>query len=96
MKEVARDVILGRTKVPKAVLGMSEGVNVGNVVAFDRIFSRRTIQPIAILIQEAFNRHLFDGVGKFRFINVVPTDVDEILRLYAIGMLKKNQALIEI
>lgn len=96
MKEVARDVILGRTKVPKAVLGMSEGVNVGNVVAFDRIFSRRTIQPIAILIQEAFNRHLFDGVGKFRFINVVPTDVDEILRLYAIGMLTKNQALIEI
>lgn len=96
MKEVARDVILGRLKVPKALIGLGDGVNVGNVVAFDRIFSRRTILPIAILLQEAFNKSLFSGIGKFRFLNVVPTDVDEILRLYALGLLTINQALTEL
>lgn len=96
MKEVARDVILGRLKMPKAVIGLAEGVNVGNVVAFDRIFSRRTILPIAILLQEVFNRYLFKGVGKFRFLNVVPTDVDEILRLFAVSLITKNQALVEL
>lgn len=71
-------------------------MNVGNVVAFDRIFSRRTILPIAILLQEGFNRGLFAGVGKLRFLNVVPTDADEILRFYAVGLLTKNQALTEL
>lgn len=73
-----RDEILWIFKVPKAVIWMWEWVNVWNVKAFDIIFAKRTIKPISKQIAEAFNKDLFEWIWFYQFINVVPTDKEEL------------------
>ena len=77
-RQFTRDEILAIFKVPKAVIWMWEWVNVWNVKAFETIFAKRTIQPLAKLIADVFNQTLFKGVGYFEFINVVPIDKEEL------------------
>lgn len=57
-----RDKILAIYKVPKAVLGIGEGVNVGNVKAFNQTFASRCIEPLAKKIARVLNDQLFNGI----------------------------------
>lgn len=57
-----RDKILAIYKVPKAILGIGEGVNVGNVKAFNQTFASRCIEPLAKKISRVFNDQLFNGI----------------------------------
>lgn len=77
-RRFTRDEILGIYKVPKAIIGLWEWVNVWNVKAFEIIFAKRKIKPLAKQIQETLNRELFKGVWYFEFINVVPTDMEQL------------------
>lgn len=77
-RRFSMDEILAIFKVPKAMLGMGEGVNVGNVKAFGNIFARNVLQPLAIKIGEALsNGLLFDG-SVIEFVNIVPADEAEV------------------
>jgi len=77
-RRFTRDEILWVFKVPKAIIWLWEWVNTWNVKAFETIFAKRTIQPLAKLIADVFNQTLFKGVGYFEFINVVPLDKEEL------------------
>lgn len=77
-RRFTRDEILWIFKVPKAIIGLWEWVNVWNVKAFEIIFAKRTIKPLATQIQEVLNRELFKWVWYFSFINIVPTDTEEL------------------
>lgn len=90
-KRFNRDEILAIFNVPKALLGMWEGVNVGNVKAFETIFARRTIKPVATLISERLNETLFSGIGTFVFINIVPIDDQETRADFQSGALTINE-----
>ncbi|MFC2494763.1 MAG: phage portal protein [Candidatus Absconditicoccaceae bacterium] len=86
-----RDKILAIYKVPKAVLGIGEGVNVGNVKAFNQVFASRCIEPLAKKIARVFNDQLFNGIGIFEFVNVLPTDEEEIRNHYFAGGITRNE-----
>lgn len=74
--------ILAIFKVPKALLGMGDGVNVGNVRAFDLVFAKNVIKPLARKIADALNRQLLNGIGMFEFVNIVPVDETELRQDY--------------
>ena len=86
-----RDKILAIYKVPKAVLGIGEWVNVGNVKAFNQVFASRCIEPLAKKIARVFNDQLFQGIGNFEFVNVLPTDEEEIRNHYFAGWITRNE-----
>lgn len=90
-RRFSRDEILGIFGVPKAVIGLGEGVNVGNVKAFNLIFAEQTIQPLAIKIQEVLNDGLFSGLGYFEFINVIPYDDEETRKDFDSGFVTINE-----
>lgn len=72
-----RDEILWFFGVPKAVIWLWEGDAALNVRAFDNIFARRTILPVAKYIMEQLNIQLFTWNTKFEFVNIVPADATE-------------------
>ena len=86
-----RDKILAIYKVPKAILGIGEGVNVGNVKAFNQTFASRCIEPLAKKIARVFNDQLFQGIWNFEFVNVLPTDEEEIRNHYFAGGITRNE-----
>lgn len=86
-----RDKILVIYKVPKAVLGIGGGVNVGNVKAFNQVFASRCIEPLAKKIARVFNDQLFNGIWIFEFVNVLPTDEEEIRNHYFAGWITRNE-----
>ncbi len=93
INEKKRDMekILAVYKVPKAIIGMWEGVNVGNVNAFNRIFAERTIKPLAMEVAKIITASLFAGVGEFEFINVLPADEEEVRNHYFAGGITRNE-----
>ncbi|MFZ3233261.1 MAG: phage portal protein [Patescibacteria group bacterium] len=90
-RRLSRDEILAIFGVPKAVIGLGEGVNVGNVKAFNTVFAEQTIQPLAIKIQEVLNAGLFNGLGYFEFINVIPYDDEETRKDFDSGFITVNE-----
>lgn len=86
-----RDKILAIYKVPKAVLGIGEWVNVGNVKSFNQIYSLRCIQPLTKKIARVFNDKLFDWIGLFEFLNVLPTDEDQVREHYLSWGITRNE-----
>ena len=86
-----RDKILAIYKVPKAVLGIGEGVNVGNVKAFNQTFASRCIEPLAKKIARVLNDQLFNGIWFFEFVNILPTDEEEIRNHYFAGGITRNE-----
>lgn len=74
---LSRDEILAIFKVPKAMLGMGEGVNVWNVRAFSVIFAKNVILPLTIKISEAITADLLPDGEVFEFTGVVPANKDQ-------------------
>ena len=77
LKEIVRDEILAYFKVPKAIVWLGEWNNL-NIRNFEKIYAKRTIYPIAKKIENSFNKELFSNIWEFRFLNVVPVDVDNL------------------
>ena len=85
------DKILAIYKVPRAIIGMGEGVNVWNVKAFEYIFARRTILPLVNKISTMLNQHVFKDIGAFGFDNVIPQDDVETRSHYLAGAYMLNE-----
>ena len=90
-RRFSRDEILGIFGVPKAVIGLGESVNVGNVRAFNMIFAEQTIRPLAVKIQEVLNDGLFGDIGYFEFINIFPYDDEETRKDFDSGFMTVNE-----
>lgn len=86
-----RDEILAIFKVPKAIIWMWEGVNVWNVDAFDRNFSKRTIQPLATQIANVLNQTLFLWIWYFEFTNIIPVDKEELRKDFEAWTITANE-----
>ena len=91
-----RDKILAIYKVPKAVLGIGEGVNVWNVKAFNQIYALRCIDPLAKKIARVLNDKVFNWIWTFEFLNVLPSDEDEVRKHYLAWGITKNEYRIEL
>lgn len=86
-----RDKILAIYKVPKAILGIWEWVNVGNVKSFNQIYSSRCIEPLTRKIARVLNDKLFDWLGIFEFLNVLPTDEEAVREHYLSWGITRNE-----
>ena len=86
-----RDKILAIYKVPKAILGIWEGVNVGNVKSFNQIYSTRCIEPLTKKITRVLNDNLFNWIGIFEFLNVLPTDEEAVREHYLSWGITRNE-----
>lgn len=72
-----RDEILWFFGVPKAMIGLGEWWEALNVRAFERIFAKRVVEPLAKMIAEKLNNELFGDWVRFEFVNVIPSDLNE-------------------
>ena len=88
--------IMAVFKVPKSMLGMGDGVNVGNVKAFETIFSKNVIEPLALQISEELEKQLFNNEVDMYFDNVIPKDEDQIRNNYLIGAITRNEMRMEL
>ena len=86
-----RDKILAIYKVPKAILGIGEWVNVGNVKSFNQIYSTRCIEPLTKKISRVLNDKLFNWIWIFEFLNVLPTDEEAVREHYLSGGITRNE-----
>lgn len=77
-RRFTRDEVFAIFKVHKIMVWVTEWVNRATAQTAEQIFSKYTIQPIAIQIEEALNRDLFQGAGIFSFINIVPKDTEQL------------------
>lgn len=73
-----RDEILWFFRVPKAMIWLWEwnGNNL-NVRAYEQIFAKQVIKPLATRIAEALNYELFGEWKRFEFVNIVPQDLEQ-------------------
>lgn len=72
-----RDEILWFFRVPKAMIWLGEGDNALNVRAFEAIFARQVVQPLAKRIARSLNYELFGEGKRFEFVNIVPNDLEQ-------------------
>lgn len=73
-----RDEILWFFRVPKAMIWLWEwSWNNLNIRAFEQIFARQVVKPLATRIAEALNYELFGEWKRFEFVNIVPNDLEE-------------------
>lgn len=86
-----RDKILAIYKVPKAILWIWEWVNVGNVKSFNQIYSTRCIEPLTKKISRVLNDQLFNWIWLFEFLNVLPTDEDQVREHYLSWWITRNE-----
>jgi len=91
-RRFTRDEILWIFKVPKAVIGLWEKVNVWNVEAFEKIFASKTILPICMQLEEVINDNIFKWNWYFKFVNVLPIDEEKIIMRYNSWLITKNEA----
>ena len=91
-----RDKILAIYKVPKAVLGIWEWVNVWNVKAFNQIYASRCIEPLTKKIARVFNDKLFNWIWTFEFLNVLPSDEDAVREHYLSWWITRNEYRLEL
>lgn len=75
-KRFTRDEILAIFKIPPAVVGITENANKASAQVSIETYFRICISPLATQIAQVITENLFQGVGKFEFVNVVPTDVE--------------------
>ena len=87
----SRDEILGIFRVPKSVLGLTEGVNRATAEASLFAFAKGTIEPKMTKIVDTLNEFLIpllDGPDSdlfFAFVSPVPADKDRILARFDRG-----------
>lgn len=72
-----RDEILWFFRVPKAMIWLWEWDNALNVRAFEQIFAKQVVKPLAKRIAWALNYELFGEWKWFEFVNIVPNDLEQ-------------------
>lgn len=76
-RRLNRDEILWIFKVPKAMIGLWDwNWNNLNVRAYEQIFAKQVISPLASKIAWKLNYELFWEGRWFEFVNIVPSDLD--------------------
>lgn len=78
-RRFTRDEVFAIFKVPKTMVGIDENANRASSLVAETTFYRICIKPLARMLQEVFNRELFQWVGYFQFVNIVPTDNESLL-----------------
>ena len=83
-RTMIRDEIFTIFRVPKVVVWITDGVWYTDRMVWKSNFAEFKLKPIALKIQEALNKNIFEGIWFFKFINIVPIDVSQLLEDYKI------------
>lgn len=90
-RRFTRDEVFAVFKVPASIVGVTENANRAIATTAERTYYKICISPIARMIEEAFNKHLFKDIGVFRFVNVIPSDQESSLLDYNSGSITLNE-----
>jgi len=90
-RRFSRDEILSVLKVPKILLGLTEGVNKATSQTQEYIYAKYTLSPVATKIADALNKKLLKWQGYFEFINIIPDDVDDARKDWNDGAITLNE-----
>lgn len=77
-----RDEIFTIFRVPKVVVWITDWVGYTDRTVWKTNFAEFKLKPIALKIQEALNKNIFKWIWFFKFINIVPVDVEQLARDY--------------
>lgn len=75
--------------VPEALF--SKDANLATAKVAEKTFMKYTILPLARKIENTLNKKLYKDQGKFQFVNVVPTDTDELTMIFTSGGITLNE-----
>lgn len=90
-RRFTRDEVLAIFKIPKAIVGITDDVNRASATVAEEIYRKNCIQPIALKIENTLNKELFAWIGNFMFINVVPTDTEQLMKDYQMWAISLNE-----
>lgn len=82
-----RDEIFTIFRVPKVVVWITDGVWYTDRLVWKTNFAEFKLKPIALKIQEALNKNVFDWIWFFKFINIIPVDVEQLSRDYQLWVI---------
>lgn len=75
--------------VPEALF--SKDSNLATAKVAEKTFMKFTILPLARKIESTLNKKLYKDQGKFQFVNIVPTDTDELTMIFTSGGITLNE-----
>lgn len=75
--------------VPEALF--SKDSNLATAKVAENTFMKYTILPLAKKIETAINKKIYKDQGIFQFVNVVPTDTDELNTIFTNGGITLNE-----
>ena len=78
-RRFTRDEILAIFKVPQAIIGITENSNRASAMVAENTYYKICIKPLATMIQEVLNKEVFQGIGYFQFMNIIPSDTEALL-----------------
>ena len=94
-----RDTIMGAYRVPKSVMGITEGSNRATADATNYTFAMYVVRPELTAIREALNKELvtfYPGKLYLDFENPVPEDttagINNTVNVYKAGLVTKDEA----
>lgn len=90
-RRFTRDEVFAVFKVPASIVGITENANRASAMVAEKTYYKICISPIARMLEEAFNKHLFQWIGVFKFVNVVPSDQEALLWDYNAGAITLNE-----
>lgn len=79
-----RDEIFTIFRVPKVVVWITDWVWYTDRLVWKTNFAEFKLKPIAQKIEEALNKYIFKWIWFFKFINIIPVDVEQLARDYQI------------
>ena len=91
-RRLNRDEILWIFKVPKAMIWLWDWQwNNLNVRAYEQIFAKQVIKPLASRIAWKLNYELFGEWRRFEFVNIVPSDLESTRQDWLANALTLNE-----
>ena len=91
-RRLNRDEILWIFKVPKAMIWLWDWQwNNLNVRAYEQVFAKQVIKPLASRIARKLNYELFGEWRRFEFVNIVPSDLESTRQDWLANALTLNE-----
>ncbi len=90
-RTMIRDEIFTIFRVPKVVVWITDWVWYTDRMVWKMNFAEFTLKPIAKKIEEAINKNIFAWIWKFSFINIVPTDTEQLVKDFEIGAITLDE-----
>lgn len=90
-RRFTRDEVLAIFKVPKEIVGITENSNRATAMVAEKTFYKICISPLCKQVADTLNQSLFNGIGFIKYINIIPSDSEQLLLDFNSGAITINE-----